>query len=379
MNKIALNEKVKSTNFKIEFSVNFEKFSDKDLYAYCKKVGFNARTWSRRFMATIPEVAKRRLYKKYGYCSIHEFAAKMGSVSRENTDEVLRVNEKFREMPKMKALIGEVGLSKLKVVACIATKETDSFWAEKVKNMTKQVLELYVREMRLKEQDNDTQMIESQGRIVAKFPGEARGESSKIPQGQEQISMFDSEKPISQNDNDARLENIQNHDKKSFTIQIDEETEFELWKFKQKLEKERKEPVDWNYTLKEMVKRATTKQMVRSKKITKKESNSCTRTIPLKSATASDVTLKPKAERPVSRYIPAKIRHDLQQKYHGRCAYRGCNKPAEQIHHQDRFTLKHNHENVVPLCKNHHDLIHQTSPTDQIYNKLKSEFVASSG
>ena len=39
------------TNFKI----NFEQFSDKDLYNYCKKVGFNARTWSRRFMATIPE------------------------------------------------------------------------------------------------------------------------------------------------------------------------------------------------------------------------------------------------------------------------------------------------------------------------------------
>ena len=369
MNEKVMVESTKAINVQSDFPVNFENFSDKNLYAYCKKVGFNARTWSRRFMATIPEVAKRRLYKKYGYCSIHEFAAKMGSVSRENTDEVLRVNEKFREMPKMKALIGEVGLSKLKVVACIATKDTDGFWAEKVRNMTKQVLELYVREMRLKEQDNDTQMIESQGRIVAKFPGEARGESSKIPQGQEQISMFDSEKPISQNANQARLENFQNHDKKIFTIQIDEETEFELRKFKQKLEKERKEPLDWNYTLKEMVKRVANEQKIRAKKNAKRESASDTRT---------EVEQKSQ-QTTVSRYIPAKIRHDLQQKYHGRCAYRGCNKPAEQIHHQDRFTLKHNHENVVPLCKNHHDLIHQTSPTDQIYNKLKSEFVASSG
>ena len=73
--------------------INFEKISDKDLYNYCKKVGFNARIWYRKFLATIPEVAKRRLYKKYGYCSIHEFAAKMAGVSHDNVDEVLRVSE----------------------------------------------------------------------------------------------------------------------------------------------------------------------------------------------------------------------------------------------------------------------------------------------
>ena len=372
--------------------INFEQFSDKNLYAYCKKVGFNARIWSRRFIATIPEVAKRRLYKKYGYCSIHEFAAKMASVSHENTDVVLRVNEKFRELPKMKALIGEVGLSKLKVVACIATKETDSFWAEKVKNMTKQVLEIYVREMKMKEDKNniDMQTLDTQGRIVAKFPGEAIAEEAEILQEQEQIDIFDSEKSISQNDNSARVENIQNHDKRIFTIHIDEETEFELRKFKQKLEKEKKEPVDWNLALKEMAKRATNEQMVRSASMVKRESVSETRTEPEKShpksASASD-SQQPTAKSitasdtrtAVSRYIPAKIRHDLNKKYNGHCAYRGCNNPAEHIHHKNRFALKHNHENVVPLCRAHHDLIHQTSKTDQVFNRLKSEFSASSG
>ena len=90
--------------------------------------------------------------------------------------------------------------------------------------------------------------------------------------------MFNCEKPISQNANQARLENIQNHDKKIFTIQIDEETEFELRKFKQKLEKERKEPLDWNYTLKEMVKRVANEQKIRAKKNAKRESASDTRT-----------------------------------------------------------------------------------------------------
>ena len=342
--------------------INFELFSDKDLYAYCKKVGFNARIWSRRFLATIPEVAKRRLYKKYGYCSIHEFAAKMANVSRDNVDEVLRVNEKFSEMPKMKSLIGEVGLSKLKIVACIATKETESFWAEKVKNMTKQVLEIYVREMKTKEEKNDIDMQtkDSQGRIVAFLPGEAWPERVKIPQEQEQINMFDPEKFISQNDNEATLENNQNHDKKSFTIHIDDETEFELRKFKQQLEKERKEPIDWNSTLKEMVKRASNEKMVKAKKTPK-------------SAPSSGPRNKS------SRYIPAKIKHELQQNYHGRCAYRGCNKPAEHIHHQDGFSITKNHENLIPLCKTHHDFIHQsgTNPDlikiNNIFNRFKTE------
>ena len=181
-------------------------------------------------------------------------------------------------------------------------------------------------------------------------------------------------------------------DRINFSIPIDPDTEFELRKFKQKLEKERKEPVDWNSTLKEIVKRATNinrqtektlkepvkrasnEKQVRPIPTAKKEASSDTRTFPLKFATASDT--RPTA---VSRYIPAKIRHDLEQKYHGHCAYKNCNKPADHIHHQNRFALIRTHKNIVPLCKAHHDLIHQTSTIDQIFNKLKSEFSAASG
>ena len=155
--------------------INFENFSDKDLYAYCKKVGFNARIWSRRFIAAIPEVAKRRLYKKYGYCSIHEFAAKIASVSRDNVDEALRVSEKFAELPKMKELIGEVGLSKLRVVACIANKENEKEISEKVRNLTKSSLEIFVREMTGKT-----------------LPGEESGniKTTEIAQTQKQIGLL---------------------------------------------------------------------------------------------------------------------------------------------------------------------------------------------
>ncbi|MBN1495007.1 hypothetical protein JW911_04735 [Candidatus Peregrinibacteria bacterium] len=369
-----------SQNFMQNFNpTDFEQFSDKDLYKYCKIVGFNARKWHRRFIAILPEVAKRRLYKKYGYCSIHEFAAKMAGVSHANIDEVLRVNEKFMELPKIKALIGEVGLSKLKVVACIATKDTDEFWAEKVKNLTKSSLEIYIKEMRMEghrknstgNYNNAINKQEPQGRIAEKFPGELNGENQDFPQQKEQIGLFDSEKPISQNDNDARVENIQNHNKKTFTIQIDNETEFELRKFKQLLEKEKKEPVDWNTALKELVKRENEKLNIHKTKIKSVRTNK-----KLVALTKKQILLgnKKTSVAPVSRHIPVAAKRDIEQKYNGRCGYTGCNKPAEQIHHPQGFALRPNHKNLVPLCKNHHDFVHQIASNQP--NKFKLEHVA---
>ncbi|MBN1495062.1 hypothetical protein JW911_05025 [Candidatus Peregrinibacteria bacterium] len=333
---------------------NFEHFSDKDLYKYCKIVGFNARIWSRKFIAAIPEVAKRRLYKKCGYCSIREFAAKLAGVSHDSVDEVLRVNEKFKELPKMKALIGEVGLSKLRVVACVANKKNEKDLSEKVKNMTKSSLEIYVREM----------IRKTDGRTT--LPGEETGNSGdrKIPQTEEQIGLFGEDEKV-----ELGFAYPQIHDKKTFTIQIDEETEFELRKFKLQLEKERKERVDWNFALKEMVKRATNEQ---------KASASGPRTqlkkvIPeLKDAGGN--------KQIVTRYIPAKTKRDLQEKHNSHCAYKGCNKPAEQFHHQERFAIKRNHENLMPLCKSHHDFVHQNSieqqnaGVDTIFNIYKMKY-----
>jgi len=339
-----------------EISVNFEYFSDKNLYNYCKKVGFNAIHWSRKFVAAIPEVAKRRLYKKYGYCSIHEFASKLAGVSHDNVDEVLRVSEKFKELPRMKALIGEVGLSKLRVVACVANKENEKDLSEKVKNFTKSSLEIYVREM--------------VGRNT--LPGEENRDvlNKEIAQRQRQIGLFDDTVTINE-----EVANPQNHDKKIFTIQIDEETEFELRKFKLQLEKDRKEPVDWNCALKEIVKRAKSEQKVCPKNKFKSASASDSRTLHEKPT--SKFGKKPTV---ISRYIPAKIKQDLQQKYYGHCAYKGCNKPAEQIHHPERFAANPNHENLIPLCKTHHDFVHQNSKEsqnkklDKIFNNYKMKY-----
>lgn len=129
---------------------NYHKLSDKELYALCKKYGLQARLARRQFAGLLPEVLRRRLYKKKGYTGIHEFAAKLAGMSKEAVDKVLRLATKLEDKPALKEQLisGEQGWSKIEKVAYIATPETDQYWAERVEAMPKVALEAFIHEVR---------------------------------------------------------------------------------------------------------------------------------------------------------------------------------------------------------------------------------------
>jgi len=56
----------------------------------------------------------------------------------------------------------------------------------------------------------------------------------------------------------------------------------------------------------------------------------------------------------VSRYIPVHKKEVLSE----HCAHPGCHRPADVIHHPDLFSRCHHHENLKPLCKQHHEFAH---------------------
>lgn len=60
------------------------------------------------------------------------------------------------------------------------------------------------------------------------------------------------------------------------------------------------------------------------------------------------------------RYIPAKIKKYVIAKTSGLCAYPGCSKPYEILHHTTRFGIDSTHhpDTLVPLCKAHERLAH---------------------
>jgi hypothetical protein len=269
--------------------------TDNQLYDLCQQYGREARKWTNKFVSLLPEVYRRRLYRKKGFCSIHEFAAKVGGVGYRVVDEALRINEKLKDKPKLKALIPEMGISKLKTVACVAKKSTDEFWAEKVKKMTRKSLEVYVKDV--------------------KFPGESKTENVNL-------SLFD------EGNKPSKIQNpkTQNGNKSTFSVQLSGEAIFDLRLIKQKLEKECGEILCWDEVIKMAAEKLLAEKPVR----------------------------KYKARPSKSRAIPAAKRREQSKKCIAPC----CNKLATEIHHLDRYALTKNHDRLAPMCKSHHELAH---------------------
>ena len=204
-----------------------QKLDDKDLYKYCQLIGQNVIRWKRLFVAMLPEVARRGLHKKRGFYSIYEFAAKLGGISNKVVDETFRIEGKLEDKPCLKALIPKVGLSKLRVVANVADRRTDEFWAEKVEIMSKNTLSVYV------------QMVKN------KFPGEftenTNGELG-LDEGQSESS-----------EPSTRFSDFDNVSRKYFGFRIDSDVELKFRLFQRWLEKQRKEAVEFNEVLRSLI------------------------------------------------------------------------------------------------------------------------------
>lgn len=259
------------------------KLDDAELQKYSQLVGANARKWKNHFVALLPEIARRGIYKKK-FTSISEYAAKVGGVGKKTVEAVFQLEKHIADKPALKELIPEVGLNKVRVVARIATKENQKELAIKVKTMTKSALEEVARS----ERNNKTLF-------------------SQIPPGR-------------------------NREREYIGFHMSKKNALELRKFKLKLEKQKKQKVDFNEVLEELLKIAKEDpKKVRSRK-----------TKPGK-----------------SRGVGAAQKRDLENTHNGCCAYPGCNKPSTQFHHPDRFALNGSHNRIVPLCDTHHELAHQ--------------------
>ncbi|MBA4337198.1 hypothetical protein C0416_05530 [bacterium] len=135
------------------------------------------------------------------------------------------------------------------------------------------------------------------------------------------------------------------------SFSLDKATEFKLRKFKNNMGG----VVEWNDVIKKLLEVAEA-QVARPKKVHKER----------------------KIEMPtkIARYVPVSVRHELPEK----CQYPGCGRPAQVIHHPHRFALQANHENLKPLCKGHHELVHQGFEPSQWHPKthpsIEKKFVS---
>jgi hypothetical protein len=291
--------------------------TDEQLFNLCKKYGENAIFWRRKFAGLLPEVFKRRLYEKKGYCSIFEFAAKLAGMSQEQVRLVLNLEKKFEDKPDLQKLLldGKVSANKLVRIAAIATAENQESLAEKVQILSKNAVETFVRDLKnefaadMKSQDrNGLQKPLCEGKSL---PGQTKTSS---------ISEI-------------------------VKLKLDEDILRELLNLQEK-------NIDINNLIRKMLRNRET-EIVRAKEEWAEEMR---RNYEQKKQTVEAVKNAGK----VSRYIPAKIRKIIDEEQGDKCAIAGCCRKAEVTHHELPFAITKSHDpnDLKKLCKAHHEIAH---------------------
>ncbi|MBT6069146.1 hypothetical protein HOG48_05310 [Candidatus Peregrinibacteria bacterium] len=383
---------------------NFSELSDSQLYQKCKQYGLQTRLWRRKFAGLLPEVAKRELHKKRGYSSIYEFAGKIGGMTHDATAKILRMAAKLEDKPTLKKMLemGEQGWSKIEKVAWVATPETEAKWAEKVRKMPKQALEVFVQEYRKNENLINNER-NTAGEVVINENGHNIGNNSQL---------WGNLTPGSKNA--QHLENIANEGYGEFhedrwptlSFAVSPDVEFQLRLLKQTIEKTRGETLTWNEFMEEVVKKCiSTKEILKKdgkkgasiahlnmglqqKRFQKtseekekgrgeNDEGNSNKTDKKKGVNEGDSN-KDEKDKPIqdqgevpknktTRNIPTHIKRQVLEKHNGHCAYPNCKRLPTIFHHTKRFALHENHDPkyIVPICAAHENLAH----TGEIINE----------
>jgi hypothetical protein len=279
-------------------------FDDRILHKKFVNYGLNAKEWTKKCVLLLPEIAKRKIWEKKGFLSIYEYAAKLAGMSRNKVDEALWILRKIEDKPELQQVVELKGIQSVKPVISITNELNAKFWAEKAREMSRDTLRVYVKELKKQSLENNTSEIELQnGFPMSKNNPDFRASPKTT------MNLFDQQA-------------IPN--KEIITIELDMELAEKLRKLKGS--------GDWNDLLKQLIE-------LREKQI---ESE------------------KPESVKTNSRHIPIAIKRHVIARTNGSCTFPGCLKPAELLHHTKRFALHkaHDPDSIVPLCKAHERLAH---------------------
>lgn len=122
--------------------------NDQQVHEEFKKSGAVVKEAMRTCALMLPEIVRRGIWKKKGFSDVYQYARVFAGMGRHAVDEALRVLKRVQELPEIRKVIEQKGICAVRPVVSIATPETDRFWAEKAVEMSKNTLEIYVREIK---------------------------------------------------------------------------------------------------------------------------------------------------------------------------------------------------------------------------------------
>lgn len=96
------------------------------------------------------EVLRRKLYRDLGYGSMHQYARVALGFGPAKTSQFIRLGEALHDLPKLRESVarGELGWTKARTVAAVATPETEEDWLAAAKSESRTVLEDRARQAR---------------------------------------------------------------------------------------------------------------------------------------------------------------------------------------------------------------------------------------
>lgn len=121
---------------------------DFELHKQFSECGMNAKEWLRKCALMLPEIEDRGIWAQLGFVTIFEYAAKLAGMSKWQVYNAIRIVRSVEDKPALKRVIEEKGLSAVSPVIAVATNESQEFWAEKAMELTKNELEVFVRDYR---------------------------------------------------------------------------------------------------------------------------------------------------------------------------------------------------------------------------------------
>lgn len=372
-----------------------ECLTDRQLYDVCQRIGAFALKARRKFVGLLPLVERRRAYQGRGLYSIYDFAAKLGGVGREVVNEVLRVDSYLCAAPTLRKKLyrGEIGWTKMRVVAHFLTPRNEKEWMEKLETLSKSALEIYVRGYRAqKMQDATLSLLEAD---IAVRPGQTSMTTRIISEQNERIDNNENilhdniqnrkiiineahflpgertelqniYKIEQQNSQGAQNKNERDHifadlaqQRETITFSMKRDIASRLRLFRRELEKERKTLITWEEVMEEFLKRTEHDQEHDQKDHKKSDT--------IRDAKKNDT------EKVTTRHIPNAVRREVTQRYGDLCAFPNCGRPAEILHHTWRFALTkhlarkeaHDPNHIKPLCKAHERIAHTTLIADE--------------
>jgi len=365
----------------------------------------------RRLAPFYPFIAKHKLHKTQGCSRIHEFAAKAAGASRKNVQQALDIHRNTQDKPGLRDLFdnGLVSLEKLDIASRVAQVDDETQWCERVQELSVPALRTLANEAKAAAAaaSSRAQQSAKTGHGKEQFSTNAISEETATSTGRQQAGLF--ETPPTQ----VQYTGLSPFDSKNYRIDILAADRFE--RFRMGLQSNTGRTISFSDALGALLDEAA--HSLLNKKFTHKKRpctpSAASHVIEIDAAsgratcntvfgvvefdhwklakcldpTALFVTksktdsglpgfvhdlsemyqqareraaqLRHKAGR-LARNVPTAVKRYLKFAYGGVCAVGGCNKLASVLHHRKRYANDPDHDpdNLAPLCRSHHELIH---------------------